>query len=57
MQLTRIRELLEANQLAELSEEIEDLKDQLADVRIHYERVCASRGIELPYRRGTEIGQ
>ena len=51
-QLTRMRELLAANQLAELSEEIEGLEDELADVRTDYQRVCASHGIELPYRVG-----
>jgi Family of unknown function (DUF6959) len=54
MQLTRMRELLAANQLTELAEEIEDLEDQLADMRTRYQSVCGSHGIELPYGRSTD---
>jgi len=54
-QLTLIRKLLAANQLSDLSEEIDDLRDQLADVRLHYQRVCAVHGIELPYPLDPDI--
>jgi hypothetical protein len=54
MQLTRMRELLAANHLSELSEELEDLRDHLAGRRSHYEIVCASHGIGLPYTRSAD---
>ncbi len=48
-QLERMNTLLGSNQLEELAEEIEDMRDRLADARVYYETVCSARGVALPY--------
>lgn len=49
--LDEMLQLLDARQLDDLSVELEDMKDQLAEALAHYEQVCADQGIELPYPR------
>ncbi|QQP95622.1 DUF6959 family protein [Lysobacter enzymogenes] len=44
-----LKRLLEAKDLEALADEIEYLYERLSEVRAHYERVCAERGIGLPY--------
>lgn len=48
-QVGQIERLLDAGDLEELSGEVADLKAQLSDALSYFERVCAERGIELPY--------
>lgn len=48
-QVERIQGLLNAKELEELADEIEDLRGLLSDVLSNYERVCADRGRDLPY--------
>ena len=48
-QAVQMGQLLSAMDLAELAIEIEDLKEQLSEALTHFERVCADRGIALPY--------
>jgi len=48
-QLIRMSELLAASEVEELAAEIETMREQLADAAKHYESVCESRGIVLPY--------
>jgi len=54
-QLARMRELLAANELDELSEEIKDMREQLLEALAHYESICAERGIGLPYNRDPDV--
>ncbi|WP_405001018.1 DUF6959 family protein [Hydrogenophaga palleronii] len=42
---------LNARHLDDLSAELDDMKDQLAEALEHYEHVCAKHGIGLPYLR------
>jgi hypothetical protein len=50
-QVFRIMRLLEVGALKELSDEVEDLGEQLSHALVHFEQVCADRGIELPYQK------
>ncbi len=48
-QLQKISELLMANEVDELASEVEDMREQLLGAIAHYESVCTTRGIALPY--------
>lgn len=48
-QIDEMGRLLVAGELEDLAAEIDDLKGLLAEVLTHYEKVCAERGITLPY--------
>jgi Family of unknown function (DUF6959) len=51
--LQRVDELLRlarAGEVDEVSDGLEDIKEQLGEAMRHYESVCADRGVELPYR-------
>ena len=50
-QLGQMSMLLANNQLEQLSEEIEDMREQLLEALMHYESVCAARAIALPYQK------
>jgi hypothetical protein len=54
-QLTKMGMLLTSKQLGELSDEIEDMREQLGEALAHYESVCAARGIELPYPKSSTV--
>ena len=41
--------LQKTNKVDELKSEIEDLMEQLNEALTHYEKICADRGITLPY--------
>ncbi|WP_275787937.1 DUF6959 family protein [Pararhizobium gei] len=47
--VTELQKLLKDGNLDELSENIEHLKSDLANIQNSYERVCYARKIELPY--------
>jgi hypothetical protein len=53
-QLAKMSALLTADRLEELSEEIEDMREQLGEALAHYESVCVARGIQLPYPKPSE---
>lgn len=44
-----LRRLLKSGETDEVYAGLEDIKDQLMEAMQHYERVCADRGIALPY--------
>ena len=48
-QLARISELLTTNQTDELAAEVEEMREELSGAVAHYESVCVTRGIALPY--------
>jgi hypothetical protein len=48
-QMAKIIRLLNAGELDELSDEVRELNEQILDVLVHFEQVCESRGIKLPY--------
>jgi septation ring formation regulator EzrA len=48
-QVAQMGQLLSAMDLDELAAEIEYLNEQLSNALTHFERVCADRGIALPY--------
>lgn len=48
-QVGQMERLLAAGDLEELSDDVEDLKKRLTDAVGYFERICAERGIELPY--------
>jgi len=48
-QVERMGQLLDTGELEDLAGEIEDLKEQLSGALTYFERVCAERGIILPY--------
>lgn len=48
-QVRQMERLLAAGDLEELSGEVADLKEQLSDGLGYLERICAERGIALPY--------
>lgn len=48
-QVGQMERLLGAGDLEELSGEVADLKAQLSDALRYFERICAERGIALPY--------
>jgi hypothetical protein len=45
-ELTR---LLKSGKTSEVSDGLEDIRDQLMEAMKHYESVCADRGISLPF--------
>jgi hypothetical protein len=49
--LSEMLRLLSAGELDGLAAEIEDVKDQLSEALAHYEKICADRGIKLPYEK------
>jgi hypothetical protein len=48
-QVERMKRSLDKGDLEELSDEIEDVREQLFGAQAHFERVCMERGIKLPY--------
>ncbi len=44
-----LMQLLKSGEADEVSVGLEDIRDQLMEAMMHYERVCADRGITLPY--------
>jgi hypothetical protein len=46
-----MRQLLAAQRLDELGDEVQSLLEDLLAVQKSYERVCSQQGIELPYTR------
>ena len=48
-QIEQMRAQLQANELAQLAEELDALEDQLREVKEHYETVCEAHEISLPY--------
>lgn len=42
-------QLLSSGEMEELGIELEDTQEQLSEALVHYEKVCAERGIALPY--------
>lgn len=48
-QVEQMGRLLDAGEMEDLAGEIEDLKEQLSRALTYFERVCAERGIALPY--------
>ncbi|MBC9878969.1 hypothetical protein G8O24_16640 [Bradyrhizobium sp. INPA01-394B] len=48
-QVERMKQLLAERDLQELSDEIEDIGEQLLGAQTHFERICMERGIKLPY--------
>ena len=49
--ISAMAELLSANRLEDLRDEIDYMRDKLTEVLGHYEQVCVARGIELPYSK------
>jgi signal transduction histidine kinase len=50
-QLADMSVLLTDGQTAALAEEIEDMRELLAEALAGYESVCAARAVDLPYRK------
>lgn len=48
-QAEKMGRLLNAGELGDLAGEIQDLQEQLSDAQTYFERICAERGIALPY--------
>ncbi|MFN9422321.1 DUF6959 family protein, partial [Gemmatimonas sp.] len=48
-QAIRLQYLVNERNIEGLMEEVKELNEVLSDVQLHFERVCAERGIGLPY--------
>lgn len=48
-QVERMGKLLRSRDLSELEAEIDELNLVLTEAVVHFERICAERGLDLPY--------
>jgi predicted RNase H-like HicB family nuclease len=47
--IDRMMDLLNKRKLEELTDELEDMREQLSAAMVHYEHVCTELKIPLPY--------